>query len=203
MSLHFFRRSRKNSINSGSMRSLLATIFVLGLSPSSLAAGEKIEAIVGEWIGTGGYEESFSVDSTGQGCYREPESTECVELSFTFLGDNQYGIAEVENIVLELNGNSITGYRDGEIFGTYQRVSSVNTESEFQALFRKAEEGDPDAQFILGEWYETGDRVELNIDAALHWYRLAAEQGHAGAQFKLSIAYRDGLQVERVPLWEE
>ena len=30
-----------------------------------------------------------------------------------------------------------------------------------------------------------------------HWYRLAAEQGHAGAQFKLSIAYRDGLQVER------
>ena len=48
------------------------------------------------------------------------------------------------------------------------------------AALRAAEQGDAAAQFNLGRMYESIDLAE-----AAKWYRLAAEQGHAGAQSEL------------------
>jgi TPR repeat protein len=39
------------------------------------------------------------------------------------------------------------------------------------------------AQFNLGVMYSDGQGVPQNDAEAVRWYRLAAEQGHAGAQF--------------------
>lgn len=60
--------------------------------------------------------------------------------------------------------------------------------------FKLAKEGDPDAQYALGHYYES-DRLDyLN---AQKWFRVAATKGqHAGAQYKLAQLYLNGRGVE-------
>ena len=49
----------------------------------------------------------------------------------------------------------------------------------------------PRRQFLLGEGY----RWNYDERRALRWYRLAADQGHAGAMFKFGEMYADGRGV--------
>ena len=63
-----------------------------------------------------------------------------------------------------------------------------------QAIFGKshrqtAETEDAEAQFALGNAYCTGDGVEQDFEAAVEWFRKAAEQGLAEAQFNLWVCY--------------
>ncbi len=58
-----------------------------------------------------------------------------------------------------------------------------------------AEQGDTQAQYILGECYANGKGVpQFMLDAA-KWFRLAAEQGHPEAQLKLGTCYYYGAGV--------
>ena len=59
----------------------------------------------------------------------------------------------------------------------------------------KAEQGDDDAQWIIGRLYEEGDGVPQDSTEALHWYRRAAERGHGRAQVDLGLLYQDGEGV--------
>ena len=43
------------------------------------------------------------------------------------------------------------------------------------------------AQLNLGNMYCNGDGVEQDYTEAVVWYRKAAEQGNAGAQFNLGV----------------
>jgi len=80
----------------------------------------------------------------------------------------------------------------------------------------EAEEGNAEAQFKLGECYRnslnslnTLEQLTLvqkmavasqNVEyykQAVYWYRKAAEQGHADAQFNLGIFYREGIIVNQ------
>ena len=54
-----------------------------------------------------------------------------------------------------------------------------------------------DAQFCLGVAYEDGKGAEQSNEGAVHWYRQAADQGHAAAQFCLGFAYENGRGVEQ------
>jgi len=56
-------------------------------------------------------------------------------------------------------------------------------------LVRRAEAGDANAQFNLGEIYDRARGVERNEQEALKWYILAAEQGLAEAQNNLGVIY--------------
>jgi len=49
----------------------------------------------------------------------------------------------------------------------------------------------------LGLMYEQGRGVPKNDAEAVRWYRLAAEQGHAGAQFNLGVIYDQGRGVPK------
>ncbi len=63
-----------------------------------------------------------------------------------------------------------------------------------------AAEGDPQSQFALGAVYTEGDTlagVAPDYAQALSWYRKAADQGHAAAQFNLGIFYASGQAVPR------
>src|SRR6266581_506625 len=68
----------------------------------------------------------------------------------------------------------------------------------FDQIKAKAEEGDAIAQATLGELYGTG-KVGVTKDAgdALKWYRKAAQQGVAEAQYNLGVCYDKGLGVEK------
>jgi TPR repeat protein len=56
-----------------------------------------------------------------------------------------------------------------------------------------AEQGNADAQSILGNMYDKGFGIPQDYAEAVKWYRLAAEQGDAFAQCALGNMYRSGL----------
>jgi len=60
-----------------------------------------------------------------------------------------------------------------------------------------AEQGDPEAQYRLGELYEDGEIVERDLIKAVESYQEAAVQGHAGAQYALGHMYRLGIGVKQ------
>ena len=63
-----------------------------------------------------------------------------------------------------------------------------------ESLLLKAKQGDPGAQFSLGECYYHGAQ---DYKQAVYWYRKAAEQGHALAQYNLGAMYHNGHGVRR------
>jgi FkbH-like protein len=62
----------------------------------------------------------------------------------------------------------------------------------FRHLMRAARAGHPDACFRLGQLYARNHGVLYSPADAVYWYCEAAEQGHAEAQFELSLAYLYG-----------
>jgi TPR repeat protein len=66
----------------------------------------------------------------------------------------------------------------------------------FQELQAKAEEGDPQSQFEVACAYYSGQRgVTRNEVEAVKWYRKAAEQNYASAQYNLGFCYERGIGV--------
>jgi TPR repeat protein len=53
----------------------------------------------------------------------------------------------------------------------------------------------PEEQFELGVRYDNGIDIVQDLELAAHWFRKAAEQGHAEAQFNLGCMYEDGQGV--------
>jgi hypothetical protein len=77
------------------------------------------------------------------------------------------------------------------------RVLAQNTSSisdpYIKQLMAQAEKGDPNAQDVLGGLYIDGQQgVPQNYTEAVKWFRRAADQGLADAQFKLGVAYDRG-----------
>lgn len=67
-----------------------------------------------------------------------------------------------------------------------------------EKCFRKAaDEGDPEAQFCLGDMYNNGYGVNKNERKALALFRKSAEQKFAPSQINLGIMYSQGQGVEQ------
>ena len=63
-----------------------------------------------------------------------------------------------------------------------------------------AEQGDAEAQYMLGLMYNDGMGVPKDDAEAANWYRKAAEQGDAGAQYNLGMMYAHGEGVSKDPV---
>lgn len=74
--------------------------------------------------------------------------------------------------------------------------SNCEAEDNFNALRKKAVQGDADAQVQLGDMYKDGQGVEQNYTEAMKWFKLAADQGDTDAQFSIGLLYfmGEGLQ---------
>ena len=75
-------------------------------------------------------------------------------------------------------------------------------------LEKKAEAGDPYAQFNLGNAYYKGNGVPQDYKEAVKWYTKSAEQGFADAQCNLASCYHKGEGVsqdieEAVKWWKK
>ena len=64
-------------------------------------------------------------------------------------------------------------------------------------LVKLAEQGNSEAQNILGYCYATGNGVSQNYSEAVKWWRKSAEQGNAKAQFNLGKCYAHGDGVSQ------
>lgn len=65
-----------------------------------------------------------------------------------------------------------------------------------EALLQKAQEGNAEAQNLLGICYYEGYGTEKDLKKAVEWYRKAAEQGNAESQYHLGYCYANGEGVE-------
>ena len=68
---------------------------------------------------------------------------------------------------------------------------------QIEELRQKAEAGDAEAAFRLGQRYDQGDGVRTDLAQAATWYRLAAEKGNVDAQNSLGSLYLDGAGVPK------
>ena len=50
-------------------------------------------------------------------------------------------------------------------------------------LIKKAEDGDPHAQYLTGKLYQDGPVLISDSVEALYWFEQAAKQGHSAAQY--------------------
>ena len=63
---------------------------------------------------------------------------------------------------------------------------------------RAIEQNSPEAQFLLGYWFDKGKMVvERDYAQAVEWYQRAADQGHAGGQWGLACMYCQGFGVPK------
>ena len=60
------------------------------------------------------------------------------------------------------------------------------------ALQKLADEGDSNAQLTLGNYYATPHNAAPDLEQAESWYRKAANQGNAEAQYRLGDLYYRG-----------
>lgn len=66
-----------------------------------------------------------------------------------------------------------------------------------EEILKKAEQGDPEAQFHAGRLYSAGIHQKCNRKTAIKWWKLAADQRHAGAQNCLAGCYWNGKGIEK------
>ena len=63
---------------------------------------------------------------------------------------------------------------------------------------QSAEEGNVNAQLMLGTMYEDGlGGLQPDLSQAAHWYEQAANQGYAKAEYNLALLYEDGRGVKQ------
>ena len=83
-----------------------------------------------------------------------------------------------------------------EAAALWQRGSALCSRNDcrdaYPFLLRAAQMGEPHAQATLGTMFSQGDGVRRDDRAAVHWYTLAAAQGHRAAEYNLGGMYLDG-----------
>lgn len=83
--------------------------------------------------------------------------------------------------------------------GEYVTYDRADLRSALAAWLPAAEQGDREAQEIVGEIYERGMGVTADYAAAARWYRVAADAGSTRAQVNLGHLYEQGLGVAADP----
>jgi TPR repeat protein len=73
----------------------------------------------------------------------------------------------------------------------------ILTSDDVAALRVKAEAGDAEAQFQLGDAYQKGEGTHQDDTQAARWFQDAANQGNSDAQYALGFAYRGGFGVPK------
>ena len=72
-------------------------------------------------------------------------------------------------------------------------VSSMVWADEPTELIEKAENGDANAQYLLGKYYSD----EQEFAKAVEWWQKAADQGNIEAQYELGRCYENGCGVKK------
>lgn len=78
---------------------------------------------------------------------------------------------------------------------TFQNEAARHVSQPEQTVEQKAQGGDPESQFILGNRFLKGNGVSKNEAIAAVWFEKSASRGHPGAQFSLGWMYEQGNGV--------
>ena len=86
--------------------------------------------------------------------------------------------------------------RPGPGIDAYRRGDGAAALAVFEPL---AEQGDRNAQFMMGVLHEDGVGIAKDMAKAIAWFRRAAEAGLASAQYNLAQYYENGTGVAADP----
>ena len=67
----------------------------------------------------------------------------------------------------------------------------------FSALKKNAYSGESSAQNQLGQYYLSGNNVDINQSKAVSWFRKAALKNNKEAQLNLAVAYKEGRGIKK------
>lgn len=81
--------------------------------------------------------------------------------------------------------------------GEYVAYDRANYQTALPVWLEKAKEGEPKAQFYVGEIYEKGMGRAPDYKEAVTWYTRAVEQGYGPAKVNLGQLYAQGLGVAK------
>jgi len=73
--------------------------------------------------------------------------------------------------------------------------ASASPQAAFEETMRRARTGDVPAQYRLAQLYSEGLGTAQDNDRAMHWYRMAAGQGHPEAQFTVGVLLATGKGI--------
>ena len=94
--------------------------------------------------------------------------------------------------VLAQHGAAFAGMAEGMAAAERKDFATA-----FRELKPVAEQGNIEAQFILGFMYESGEGVPEDDAKAAQWYEKAAQQGEPNAQNNLGLLYAFGKGVPK------
>lgn len=80
---------------------------------------------------------------------------------------------------------------------TESKKQGLSTGREIGQLFADAEAGVASAQFDLANAYEYGKGVAADITESIRWLKIAANNRHPGALYRLGVAFQRGISVEQ------
>lgn len=121
--------------------------------------------------------------------------------------ENIWALLSATSFLL-LSGCVTTSYTTREVVsydGAHYVVGQCSlTEEDSSSIKQQAEDGDAEAQFNLGAWYDSSCGGHDTSEGA-KWFLRAAEQGNRQAQYKIAGRYFNGIgateDIEEVERW--
>lgn len=89
----------------------------------------------------------------------------------------------------------------GSMYLSPQGCLKPDTRKAFEYFYQAAKMGLAVAQFNVGQMFEFGDGTEQDLRKSITYYRLAAEQEHSDAQYRLGLAYLREKKVSEAFRW--
>ena len=123
-------------------------------------------------------------------CAAKAGSTKALTV-LTSLGDNGTGLKDAKRRELDL----IVQRKQNDLVD--DRAVGIDYSKYNDALYRKAQGGDAEAQYNLGDCYFYGRGVAKDYDKSAYWWRKAANQNYPVAVNDLGYCYENGLGVTK------
>ena len=96
---------------------------------------------------------------------------------------------------------AVEWYKKSAKQGNKQSVSRLGlmraNEDRFGKTLTRAEKGDLESQYMLGNMYTKGIGVGTDNSKAIEWYEKSATQGYAKAEYNLGLIYYDGIGTKK------
>ena len=109
------------------------------------------------------------------------------------------GVCQNENEAMEWYEKASS---NGNIIATQKYLKLKYREEEYKnviryraELLKAADKGNPNSQFLLGEWFRIHNRQLKYSKEAFVWYSKAAKKNHGDAMLKLAECYENGFGV--------
>lgn len=105
-------------------------------------------------------------------------------------------------ICIILSALSINGLaQESQVDQNYQKGEELFGKKEYKKayhiLMRSANEGNPQAQFLIGKMYMLGLGVSVDYTEAMSWYKKSANAGYAFAYNNIGAMYMQGWGIPR------